>query len=101
MMQMLTAGGLEPLTDRIRGADNDNPRGYFEWESVKQLPVNPALLLQAEGKAVKIVSPLLRHLPLNRDYRIVFMRRPLAQVVASQAEMIQRRGSTSPRISAQ
>ena len=37
MMKMLQAGGLELLTDEIRTADEDNPRGYFELERVKQL----------------------------------------------------------------
>jgi hypothetical protein len=99
MMQMLAAGGLPPLTDQVRKADADNPRGYYEWESIKQLPVNPALIEAAEGKVVKIISSLLVHLPLNHEYRIVFMRRPLSQVVASQAEMMQRRGNVGPRAS--
>jgi len=28
MMQMLRAGGIEPLTDAKRTADEDNPEGY-------------------------------------------------------------------------
>jgi hypothetical protein len=96
MMQMLAAGGLTPLADEIRVADPDNPRGYYEWEAIKNLPANPSLILEAEGKVVKVISSLLMHLPLNHDYRIVFMRRPLPQVVASQAEMIRRRGSGNP-----
>jgi hypothetical protein len=96
MMQMLAAGGLAPLTDEIRKPDADNPRGYFEWERIKQLPVNPGAISEAEGKAVKVISSLLPYLPQNHGYRIVFLRRPLAQVVASQAEMIQRRGNARP-----
>ncbi len=99
MMQMLATGGLTPLTDQIREADTDNPRGYYEWENIKKIPVNPSLIAEAEGKVVKVISSLLMHLPLNHEYRIVFMRRPLSQVVASQAEMIQRRGNPGPKSS--
>jgi hypothetical protein len=99
MMQMLVAGGLAPLTDEIRKPDADNPRGYFEWEGIKQLAANPGAIWEAEGKAVKVISSLLLYLPQNHEYRIVFLRRPLAQVVASQAEMIQRRGNGRPAAS--
>jgi hypothetical protein len=99
MMQMLAAGGLTPLTDQVRKADSDNPRGYYEWENVKQLAAKPGLIEEAEGKVVKIISSLLLHLPLNHEYRIVFMRRPLSQVVVSQAEMMRRRGNGGPKAS--
>jgi Sulfotransferase domain len=94
MMQMLAAGGLPILTDGERQADADNPRGYFEWERIKLLPQQPDCIQEAEGKVVKVISQLLFALPAGRDYRIVFMQRPLAEVVASQAEMIRRRGTT-------
>jgi len=94
MMQMLAAGGMPVLTDGQRSADPDNPRGYYEWERIKRLPQEPACIAEAEGKAVKVISQLLFALPANRDYRIIFMERPLAEVVASQTEMIRRRGTT-------
>jgi hypothetical protein len=94
MMQMLAAGGMLALTDDERQADVDNPRGYFEWERIKLLPKQPNCIQEAEGKVVKVISQLLFALPGGRDYRIVFMQRPLAEVVASQAEMIRRRGTT-------
>jgi hypothetical protein len=100
MMQMLASGGLVPLTDEIRHPDADNPRGYFEWERTKQLAANPGAIAEAEGKVVKVISSLLMHLPQNHEYRIVFLRRPLAQVVASQAKMIHRLGNGGPRASA-
>ena len=95
MMQMLAAGGMPILTDGERKADDDNPRGYYEWEAIKQLPKQPALIDQAEGRAVKCISQLLLALPVSRSYRIIFMERPLPEVLASQAEMIRRRGTTS------
>jgi hypothetical protein len=94
MMQMLAAGGLPVLTDGERQADADNPRGYFEWERIKLLPQQPNCIEEAEGKVVKVISQLLFALPAGREYRILFMQRPLAEVVASQAEMIRRRGTT-------
>ena len=94
MMQMLAAAGLPVLTDGERQADTDNPRGYFEWERIKLLPKQPECIDEAEGKAVKVISQLLFALPAGHDYRVIFMQRPLAEVVASQAEMIRRRGTT-------
>ncbi len=99
MMQMLAAGGMTAVADQIRTPDVNNPRGYYEWEKIKQLPGNPALIAEAEGKLVKVVSPLLTHLPLGHQYRIVFMRRPLQQIVASQTEMIRRLGNGGPNAS--
>ena len=93
MMQMLATGGMPILTDEQRRADEDNPRGYYEWERAKLLPREPALIAEAEGKAVKVISQLLLALPASFHYRVIFMERPLAEVVASQAEMIRRRGT--------
>jgi hypothetical protein len=96
MMQMLAAGGLPVLHDGLRAADEDNPRGYFEWERIRSLPRDPGCIAEAEGKAVKVISPLLRFLPADRNYKVVFLRRPLAEVAASQSAMIARRKTTAP-----
>ena len=93
-MQMLAAGGMPVLIDGERQADADNPRGYYEWERIKRLPYEPSCIAEAEGKAVKVISHLLLTLPDGHDYSVVFMQRPLAEVAASQAEMIRRRGTT-------
>ncbi|HMD99026.1 MAG TPA: sulfotransferase family protein [Terriglobia bacterium] len=100
MMQMLAAGGLPVLTDGQREKDVDNPRGYYEWEPIKTLPQAPGCLAEAEGKAVKVISSFLFSLPEDNDYRIIFMRRPLPEVLASQAEMIRRRGTTGSSLAA-
>jgi hypothetical protein len=94
MMQMLAAGGMPILSDGERVADTDNPRGYCEWERIKQLPKEPACIDEAEGKVVKVISQLLFALPAGHNYQIIFMERPLPEVVASQAEMIRRRGTS-------
>jgi hypothetical protein len=98
MMQMLAAGGVPILSDGKRVADTDNPRGYCEWERIKRLPQEPSCIDDAEGRAVKVISQLLFALPAGRSYRVVFMERPLPEVVASQAEMIRRRGTSGASV---
>jgi len=91
-MQMLHAGGMSVMTDAIRTADADNPHGYLEFERVKQLKTDKSWLDDAAGKAVKIIHLLLMELPTDREYRIVFLRRNLSEVVRSQAVMLERSG---------
>jgi hypothetical protein len=93
MMQMLSAGGMPVLSDGERKADTDNPKGYVEWERIKQLPKDPILIAEAENKAVKVISQLLLSLPPAHEYRIIFMQRPLPEVLKSQDEMLRRRGN--------
>jgi len=93
MMQMLAAGGMPILSDGERQADTDNPRGYLEWERIKQLPKDPDCIAEAEGKAVKVISRLLLSLPEGHDYRVIFMQRPLPEVLASQDVMLKNRGT--------
>ena len=94
MMQMLHAGGLPTLSDGLRTADANNPRGYFEFDPVKRLRSDNGWLPQARGHAVKIIHLLLRELRLDGSlqYRIVFMQRPIDEVLASQHAMLQREG---------
>jgi len=98
MMQMLAAGGVPVLSDGERRADKDNPKGYLEWERVKQLPKDPTLIAEGEAKAVKVISQLLLSLPATHEYRIIFMQRPLPEVLASQEEMLKRRGTQDPSV---
>ena len=93
MMQMLVAGGMSALSDGERRADTDNPRGYLEWERIKQLPNEPGLITEGEGKVVKVISRLLLSLPAEHEYRVIFMQRPLPEVLASQDQMMRRRGT--------
>jgi hypothetical protein len=95
MMQMLTAGGMDALTDGERLADADNPRGYLEWERIKQLPKDPGCISEAEGKVVKVISRLLLSLPEGHDYRVILMQRPIPEVLASQQVMLRNRGTTT------
>ncbi len=93
MMQMLAAGGMHVLSDGERKADTDNPRGYLEWERIKQLPKDPASIAEAEGKVVKVISQLLLSIPNGHEYRVIFMQRPMPEILKSQEEMLRRRGT--------
>lgn len=92
MMAMLEAGGMPVLTDDVRRADEDNPRGYYEFEPVKHLKEDSSWLAEARGKVVKMVSALLPDLPATHRYRVVFMERTMAEILASQRAMLERLG---------
>jgi hypothetical protein len=99
MMRMLGASGLELVTDGTRAADEDNPNGYFELEQVKALDKteDKSWLETHRGKVVKIISFLLKDLPDDNFYKIIFMRRSLDEVIASQNKMLDRRGESDKR----
>lgn len=92
MMRMLDAGGVPVLTDEKREADEDNLRGYYEDERVKQLREDASWIKEADGKAVKVISYLLRYLPEGHSYKVIFMERRIPEVLASQKKMMKRRG---------
>jgi hypothetical protein len=98
MMRMLDAGGLTPFTDGERTADIDNPEGYYEFERAKDLEKEPdkSWVRGARGHALKVISFLLRHLPDDNAYRIVYMRRHLDEVLKSQDKMLDRLGNAAP-----
>jgi hypothetical protein len=98
MMQMLAAGGMQVFTDGQRSADQHNPRGYFELEAVKHTRTNHSWLAQAEGKVVKVVHLLLPHLPVDREYRVIFMQRELIEIIASQRAMLQQQGRPAAKL---
>ncbi len=92
---MLRDGGLEVVSDNKRKADIDNPKGYFEYEPVKDIHrsgQNLKWLKKIRGKGIKIISFLLRYLPDNNNYNIIFMQRDLNEILVSQAKMLHRRG---------
>jgi Sulfotransferase domain len=92
LMKMLEAGGMPMMTDRERVADIDNPKGYFEFERIKHLEKegDKSYIREARGKALKVISFLIKDLPDDNDYKVIFMRRDLDEVLASQNKMIQR-----------
>lgn len=100
MMKMLEAGGIPPLTDGERAADDDNPKGYYEFERVKKLREGDIFWLpDAKGKAVKVIGALLPYLPNEFNYRVLFMRRAMPEILASQRKMLENRGEDPDKIS--
>ena len=99
MMKAIHASGIEPIVDNIRKADEDNPKGYYEFEPVKKTKEDASWLNDAPGKVVKMVYRLLYNLPAEFQYRVVFMRRDIKEVLASQNKMLERSGRSGGGIS--
>ena len=87
------------MTDNLRTADESNPKGYYEFEKVKQLKVGDFdWLPAAQGKVVKIISALLEFLPNRYQYKIIFMRRNMEEVLSSQRQMLVRDGKQDDKV---
>ena len=99
MMKMLEAGGIPPMIDEIREADRDNPKGYYEFERVKQLDKgDTSWVADGVGKVVKVISALLKYLPSEYEYKVVFVRRNMDEILASQRKMLVNRGEDSDKM---
>jgi hypothetical protein len=96
-MKMVEAAGIEPFQDGVRTADEDNPKGYYEFEQVKELDksADKTWVKKARGRALKVISYLLKDLPPDNDYRVIFLHRNLQEVLRSQSKMLERRGEKS------
>jgi predicted AlkP superfamily phosphohydrolase/phosphomutase/tetratricopeptide (TPR) repeat protein len=90
MMQMLAVAGMPIVSDSTRSPDDSNPLGYFEDKRVMGLANQSDWIGDAQGKAIKIVAPLLKYLPCVHRYRVIFMDRDLRSVVKSQRKMLDR-----------
>ncbi len=101
MMQMLEAGGISIVTDNIRKTDEDNPRGYYESEKVKKIKEDVSWLDDCHNKAFKMVSELLHHLPQEKKYKIIFMKRDMEEMLASQRTMLDRLGRKGASVSSE
>ena len=100
MMKMLEAGGLPLLVDNLRIGDDDNPAGYYEFEPVKKLSQGASeWLADAQGKVLKVIAALITHLPATYSYQIIFMRRDMSEILASQKKMLLNRGEDPNKIS--
>lgn len=99
MMKMLEAGGLPILTDNLREADANNPKGYYEFERVKELPNGDfGWIPAAGGKVVKIVTGLIMNLPLDAGFKVIFMQRAMKEVLSSQKKMLGRLGKEDDKV---
>lgn len=92
VMKMLEAGGVEIVTDHIRQPDDDNPKGYYEYENVKHLQKDATWIHAMSGKALKVISFLLYHLPITLQYKVLFIQRDLQEILVSQKKMLDRLG---------
>jgi hypothetical protein len=88
MMQILKAGGKPVLTDNLRKKDNENPKGYYEYEPVKKTGQDSRWVDMAMGKAVKMVYKLLYDLPGLYQYRVIMMQRDMREILRSQKKML-------------
>lgn len=109
MMQILEAAGLPILTDNKRQADESNKKGYYEHEKVGGLLSHQdrSWLSEARGKGIKIVAPLLSGVPYRLPdspscqdakpvtYRVLYMERPMDQILSSQKAFLERLGKGS------
>jgi hypothetical protein len=98
VMQMLTAAGIETISDGRREQDHDNPRGYFEHQKVLGLAQDSTILADSAGKGVKIIHVLLKHIPPIQPIAVLFLHRDLDEVLASQAAMLERLGRPKPSL---
>ncbi|MAS93039.1 MAG: phosphodiesterase [Verrucomicrobiales bacterium] len=105
MMQILEAAGISVFTDGKREADESNKKGYYEHEKVGSLLSNKdrSWVGEARGKAIKVVAPLLSGMPLRLPresggkpkpvtYRVLYMERPMDQILTSQDSFLKRLG---------
>ena len=88
VMQMLEKGGMEIYTDNKRKPDENNPKGYYEHENVKNIIYNKTWIKDIGNKAVKIISHLLFHLPATYSYKIIFVQRDMDEIIFSQHKML-------------
>jgi hypothetical protein len=100
LMQMLEKGGMPIVTDKIRTPDEDNPRGYHEFERIKEIDktTDKSWLGNYRGQVIKTISFLLQYLPLDLNYQVVFMRRDIEEVLRSQNKMLERSGAKDPLV---
>jgi len=52
----------------------------------------------AVGKAVKVISALLKNLPSDYTYKVIFVRRNMDEILASQRKMLVNRGEESDKM---
>jgi hypothetical protein len=98
MMQMLQAGGVPLIADDVRKPDEHNPKGYFEDERIRRLRQDAAWMAEADGKAIKVIHSLLYDLPHGFTYKVIFMTRPMPEVLLSQRSMLATLGTLESRL---
>jgi hypothetical protein len=95
---MLSAGGLDILTDDIRPRDENNPKGYMEYQKVKSLATDNSWLNEGQNKVIKVIVQLLQYLPANFQYKVIFMEREMEEVIRSQQIMLGKKADIEKKI---
>lgn len=98
MMQMLQAGGLDILTDNIRSKDENNPKGYLEYQKVKSLASDNSWIHEGQNKVIKVIAQLLQHLPASYQYKVIFMERDMEEIIKSQQIMLGKKSEVDKKI---
>ena len=98
MMQMLNAGGLEILTDNIRVNDENNPKGYLEYQKVKNLANDNSWMNEGRDKVIKVIAQLLQYLPSNYQYKVIFMEREMEEIIQSQQIMLGKKADVENKV---
>ncbi len=98
MMQMLNAGGMEILTDNVRLNDENNPKGYLEYQKVKNLASDNSWMHEGQNKVVKVIAQLLQYLPINYTYKVIFMEREMEEIIQSQQIMLGKKADVDKKI---
>lgn len=88
MMQIIERTNRPILSDGLREKDINNPEGYYELEAVKGIVKDNSFLQGAKNKVIKIVTPLPLFIDKTLNYRVIFMRRDLEEILRSQEKML-------------
>ena len=92
MMQILQAGGMPVLCDDISRANEHNPRGYLEYSKTRTIVKDSSWIKDAKGMAIKVMAVHLRFIPPEHNYRVIFMRRNVDEIIFSREIMSRKSG---------
>ena len=66
---------------------------------MKKIKDDTDWLKETRGKAFKMISQLLFELPSNENYKVIFMKRKMNEILASQRKMLERMGNSKDDVS--
>jgi hypothetical protein len=87
MMEILAAGGLPILAAERRQLPHQHPDWHWEWDAMHSMCSDPRVLDSVGGRVIMIPSGLVPQLDPKHEYRIVWMKRPVEEVIDEQFPM--------------
>ena len=87
MMEILAAGGLPILAAERRQLPHQHPDWQWEWDAMHSMCSDPRVLDSVGGRVIMIPSGLVPQLDPKHEYRIVWMKRPVEEVIDEQFPM--------------